>query len=299
MSLKSHQNCWDEQLVFSANLPNRGIHSDLSPETQSLLQRQHSFRGRKGQYTALTIVTHNAYWFQGCPSLWGKERQTPHPVIIEALVKLYESLQPDVLCLQEVPSHNLFAILQARLGMSGAYAPGGTLPAYGGASLWRDSEASVTDCSRCAVAPGRVFERICIRANYRSLNLVNIHLSSDRYAPRRHGEPIRLAEIKALFQTGPKPHVIAGDFNATPDSVVHQHMRDYGYTDVGQISARQSTADTSRVDYIWVSEEFKESLVDYQVISGQESRCKEVNPPTKLSDHWPVLVRLDLARRCS
>jgi endonuclease/exonuclease/phosphatase family metal-dependent hydrolase len=249
--------------------------------------------------TALTIVTHNAYWFQGWPSLWGEERRAPHPDILEALVNLYGSLHPDVLCLQEVPSHDLFTILQARLGMSGAYAPGGILAAYGGAILIRDSDASVTDCSRCAVVSGRVFERVCIRANCRGLNLVNIHLSSDRYAPRGHGEPTRLAEIEILFRTGSKPHVIAGDFNATSDSVVHQRMRDHRYTDAGRSSPERFTVGTGRVDYIWLSEEYSDSLLDYQVIGGQASHCGDTDPFVELSDHWPVLVRLDLTGRHS
>jgi hypothetical protein len=36
----------------------------------------------------LTIVSHNAYWFQGSPSLWGEERQEAHPDAFRALVRL-------------------------------------------------------------------------------------------------------------------------------------------------------------------------------------------------------------------
>ena len=65
----------------------------------------------------LTVVTHNAYWFQGWPSLWGREEPRAHPEILDALASLYARLAPDVLCLQEVPDRQVLAELESRLGM--------------------------------------------------------------------------------------------------------------------------------------------------------------------------------------
>ena len=65
----------------------------------------------------MILWSHNAYWFQGAPSLWGEELQVFHPEALAALTGLYTSLQPDVLLLQEVPGPDVPAALSESLNM--------------------------------------------------------------------------------------------------------------------------------------------------------------------------------------
>ena len=156
-----------------------------------------------------TIATHNAFWFQGYPSRWGQERQQGHPDVLQGLIRLYEELSPDVLCLQEVPEDDSFAELAKQLGMRGHYAPGGIIAAYGGAILARHLEIDLNGCSAAAASSGSHFERSCISTRIKvgdsHLKLVSVHLSgnrlkyldqidpvhlaSERYASGRQGEP--------------------------------------------------------------------------------------------------------------
>ena len=238
----------------------------------------------------ITLVTHNAYWFQGAPSLWGAERQRAHPAILSALAALYRHLRADILALQEIPASQVLAQLQIELGMEGIYAQGGMRPAYGGGILWRGTTASGRDLSHLPVGPQRIFERFCleIRGQFgtTALSLVNIHLSSNRYAPDRRGEAIRLAELAALEAAAPGADIVMGDFNAAPDSPVHQYMEDQGYWDPGTTTAARG----KRIDYIWLRRAYRAALVEYRLV--EEAAFTYGEGPTLLSDHPPLLVRL-------
>ena len=245
----------------------------------------------------ITLITHNVYWFQGCPRRWSDDQRRPHPGVVEEFVRLYEELRPDVLCLQEVPSRQVVDTLQTHLDMDGHYVPGGIRTEYGGAVLWRDLEVSTQDLSRTVVCPDRVFERMCMQVQIpvqgKILNLVNVHLSSDRYAPERVGEPIRMAEVRALFSVNPGAEVIVGDFNATPDSPVHRYMEDQGLVDLG-LGDEENSVDGKRIDYIWVAEKCRSAAVGYRMMTEDEIRCREAPPPAGLSDHCPVIAQLEL-----
>lgn len=269
----------------------------------------------------ITIATHNAFWFQGYPSRWGRERQQGHPDVLQALIRLYEKMSPDVLGLQEVPGEDLVVELEKQLGMRGNYAPGGIIAAYGGAVMVRSLEASLDDGSTSAAPSRSSFERSCISTRTKVgnsfLKLVSVHLSGnrlkyldqidpvhlacERYPPGLQGEPVRLAEVAALLDVIPRPDVIVGDFNSTPGSAVYREMTDHGYVDAAAFNDDRLTSaccplsvKENRVDYIWLAEHLRGCQVDYRRINGKEFCCEDADPPTRLSDHLPVVVRLDL-----
>ena len=240
-------------------------------------------------------MTHNAYWFQGAPSLWGQERTVPHPQALDALLELYAHLDPDILCLQEVPSAEAFETVRSHLRMEGVYCSGGELAAYGGAILWRGMAAATHDHSHRPVSDGRVFERMCLHlkagADGRNLSLVNAHLSSNRYAPDRQGEPVRLAELEALTEACPEADIITGDFNATSNSAVHARMQALGFLDVGLGYHGPGSSEEKRVDYIWIRSGSAPEVSDYEVISGRRFVLAS-NPDVALSDHHPLRARI-------
>ena len=243
---------------------------------------------------SLTLVTHNAYWFQGAPSLWGQERTRAHPDAVPLLTRLYDALDMDILCLQEVPAPEVLEMLRAELGMEGVYFPGGKRPAYGGAILWQGLAGSVVDFTNTAE---RVFERFCLkldtRIGDRSLDLVAIHLASNRYAPARRGEPLHLAELATLFAACPAPDMVVGDFNATPDSAVYAQMVERGFVDCGQGYAEHGRPAERRIDYIWIRTGAGLSVAEYEVIRDQRFSY-DADAGIFLSDHHPVCVRLRL-----
>ena len=242
----------------------------------------------------MRLVTHNAHWFQGAPRLWDDDRRLPHPFVFQRLTRLYESLEPDVLCLQEVSTREAVAALEAQLGMRGIFAPGGMRAEYGGAILVRGGEIAFADFSRTRVDAERVFERVCMRARLSpgEFQVVNIHLSSDRYAPGRVGEPIRMAEIHTLFAQVPEADAVMGDFNATPDSPVYQYMDNRGYLDPGPCP--EDAERKERIDYIWVRKKHGPGVRDYRVVQSDSFTVAGREAPLRLSDHAPVVVELEM-----
>jgi endonuclease/exonuclease/phosphatase family metal-dependent hydrolase len=238
-----------------------------------------------------TLVSHNSYWFQGAPSLWGEERTHPHPLILTALTRFYRQLAPDILCLQEVPSEEEASRLAEGLGMHSAFAPGGRRPDYGGALLWQGFDAEVENLT--GYGDTAAFERMCLVLQGTvadGLTVVNVHLSSNRYAPGREGDPVRLAELQALFAACPHPDVIAGDFNATPGGLVYQDMVARGFVECGSLACVPARADERRVDYIWIREARRLQVepTDFQPAGF----LLDKNSQTRLSDHPPIIAQL-------
>lgn len=244
---------------------------------------------------SLRLISHNAYWFQGAPSLWGEERVEAHPDALGALISFYRELEPDVLCLQEVPSQKVCDEVGVELGMQGHYAQGGGRTAYGGAVLWQGLDAVVVDFTHTRVDAERIFERIYLAfssvVNGVPLVVANVHLSSNRFAPERHGGAVRLAELEALFKVCAQPDVVAGDFNARPDSAEYATMIERGYVDCGSLLCANPRHQEHRVDYIWVHADSAVQAQDFLVIPRPPFALAG-EPSVDLSDHPAVGVRL-------
>ena len=242
----------------------------------------------------VTIVTHNAYWFQGAPSRWGDEQPTPHKAILTALIDLYRSLEPDVLCIQEAPDADTVTHLAESLGMeASAYAAGGILPAYGGAMLVGDTAAVLYDWTD---GSGKPHERVCLEAHVpifegRLLRVVNLHLLSNRYDPVEVAAQRRVSELHRLLDRNPRPDVIAGDMNSPPGEEVSRTLSAAGYVDAAEL-ARQGdrpTTQSRRIDYVWLGRDVAEGLTSYEVIDDDRFRAPGGG---LLSDHFPVCVQL-------
>jgi endonuclease/exonuclease/phosphatase family metal-dependent hydrolase len=94
---------------------------------------------------------------------------------------------------------------------------------------------------------------------------------------------VRLEQVEQLlaFWNGRTPAVIAGDFNATPESDVVQAMLDAGFTDSGTLFGDATTSeDERRIDYIFTSPD----------IEVTEARIDDI----WTSDHLPVTMWLTL-----
>lgn len=239
----------------------------------------------------ITLISHNTYWFQGAPSLWGQERTQAHPRVLHALAALYRRLAPDVLCLQEVPSNDVATRLARDLNMQVAFAQGGARTQYGGAVLWRGFEADAEDLTRAG--GGTAFERMCLGlrgAGPEGLNIVNVHLSSNRFAPDGEGDRVRLAELAALFASCPAPDIVVGDFNATPGGTVYTSMATRGFVECGTQACREVVPKKRRVDYVWIR---SATRLETEPLLFEPSGFElDADSGIQLSDHPPVAVHL-------
>lgn len=250
----------------------------------------------------LRILTHNAYWFQGSPSLWGEERPCAHHDVLLSLAQLYDSLAPDVLCLQEVYSTEDAEWLGDRLSMTGCHSPGGRLTDYGGAVLVKDANARVANCTFGDGHANPDFERVCFRTELpwpsgRKLIVVNVHLPSNRFADAQQAARQREKELEQVLRATPRPDVIAGDLNSVPGQEVSRLLTGAGFLDAAVLAGRDgqpTTPGRRRIDYVWIHANHGQALADYEVIDDERISARALGTQF-LSDHFPVCVTLALS----
>jgi endonuclease/exonuclease/phosphatase family metal-dependent hydrolase len=244
---------------------------------------------------SVTIVTHNAYWFQAAPTLWSEERAAARPEVIDSLAELYAGLAPDLLCLQEVPDQQVATDLAGRLAMHFCFAQGGKLRPYGAAVFSRPDTGELRNLTG-QVGPA---ERTCLRAGVHSefgmLNVLAVHLPSNRYAPFDQAERQRVGELRAALDLAGEVDLVVGDFNSTPDSAPYRFMVERGFRDAAEMGgcADRLTGAKHRVDYIWLGSRAATAFGGFRVL-GPEGFVAELGGRERmLSDHYPLLLKLD------
>lgn len=209
---------------------------------------------------------------------------------MEALAKVIEDADPDIIALQEISRGWLISgrvdmldWLSQRLDM-----PYVTGPTEG--KLWGNAVLSkypVTESINYELPPQNLFLR-------RGLLLVNIDIGNGEslniIATHLHHIPadseIRQQQVPALLALWDtaKFTVITGDMNAKPDSPEMALLREAGLVDVmdGSIPPEGYTFNSvepfERIDYIWITPDLKS--FNAEVI------------PVQASDHFPVVVEL-------
>lgn len=255
----------------------------------------------------MRIVTHNVYWFQGCPSRWGRERVAEAPEVFDALARLYASLEIDVLCLQEVQTAALAEAVARRTGMTAwLHAPGGFRPDYGGVIMTRPA-ARIRDLTRPPGHPphDRVHLRASVGQTDRPLELAMVHLPSNRHAASpAAGAASRVSELARALAATPRPDVVVGDLNSRPGSPAYAFMLESGYVDAaageGASPARPRwtvragvLAGKPTVDYIWIDQAQAGRLSAFSVLEAAPF-CQDMPDGTvwRLSDHPPLVADL-------
>ena len=161
----------------------------------------------------LKILSHNVFWFQGASFLTDKPGE-PVTEILSSLAELYDTLRPDIICLQEIQSEITFHLVAAELGMAGAYCPGATFVQYGGAAFWKYRGTCVVDSQSSAEVPQRMWQIIEVPVgDAEKLNVCNIHLPSARQLGQEASVKQRLKEISNVLRQDACPMVVVGDFN--------------------------------------------------------------------------------------
>ncbi len=243
----------------------------------------------------MKIVTHNVYWFQGYPSRWGDERVAEASEVLDALIRLYASVEVDVLCMQEVHHSGLAETIARELGMpSWFHAPGGLRPDYGGVIMCRRA-AKFRDRTR--VDGSALHERVHLRAslewNEDRLELAVVHLPSNRFAGSADaGDAARIVELKRALADPPRPDLVVGDLNCLPDSLPYRFILESGYVDAAVVAGGDAGL-KHRERYVWVDERCAGRLTGFAVLDrGAFCRATPGGEAWRLSDHAPLLLEL-------
>jgi endonuclease/exonuclease/phosphatase family metal-dependent hydrolase len=205
----------------------------------------------------------------------------------EAAARVVRAINPDVLCLQEVPRHLLsaprIASFAARCGL---YWPGGHRGS-GGTTVMSSLRMDVTDVQHrpLRVAPlqrerGYAVSHVRL-PGHRAVSFASMHLSLDAAERARHAASV----LEAL--TGSAPLVLAGDLNEGPDGPAWK-------TIAGRLRAVSRDAPTfpagnpgHRLDVIFASPEL--TMVPPTLVELDRADL------VAATDHLPVWVDLDLS----
>jgi endonuclease/exonuclease/phosphatase family metal-dependent hydrolase len=226
------------------------------------------------------------FWFQGVP-FEPSEPGGADPEVLARLVAMYRSLEPDLLCLQEVQTAGVFDGLCERLAMRGAWRPGGLMPQYGGALLSRDVRP-VADSRDEPDPPERMWQI----GELDGVRVANVHLPSSRHMGEERASEQRLHEMGRVIDYA--PDVIAGDFNEQPGGPLGEFLRAHAYEDAAMLTNRADLGTTykgRRGDQIWISTARQSHLAGYNVV-GIEKMLAGLPGKTYLSDHFPLWIDL-------
>ena len=241
---------------------------------------------------ALTIVCHNVFWLQGRPHD-NANPGAPNPPILAGLALLYRALDPDVLCVQEIQSHDAFAALADALDMDGEYVAGAEHAQYGGAILHRRGMSA--DFSADPMPNVQRFRHVArLGHGDTTISIGNVHLPSGRQVGPERAAELRVAELRDMVNTLGAPDVVAGDLNERPGGLVGDLLTGLGYRDAA-VLAGQANVSTNfgdgRGDYVWLHERVAERFVDYRVVPAEEL-ATDAPGKNHQSDHLPVVVGL-------
>src|SRR5581483_7909772 len=209
---------------------------------------------------------------------------------LDPLVEVIAAESPDVLCLQEVArgwmideDHDALSVLAERLGMRYTWLPAiGDL--YGDAIL---SRFDMTDVQRVhyAIEPSVKHQpRGALAVKTSGVTVVCTHLDE-----LSDGTQVRQEQVRTIFRNwiDTTPIVIAGDLNATPDTIEIRLFNEAGLDDLGASAGDTTTMDAppKRIDYV-----FGKGVV------GGQAHTLPLDVTMRASDHRGLIVNITITK---
>jgi len=243
-----------------------------------------------------TILTHNAFWFQGVPFPTDMPPEADIE-IVRRLCAIYRKINPDVICLQEIQNQETFQVVSEHLGLSGCYCQGNELPQYGGAVFWHPHRGRQIQNSHGSTAKTqRMWQIAEVDGTARRLRICNVHLPSGRQLGPEQAASRRVAELlESIRSCEVQPDVIAGDFNERPNGPASKCLEGRGYVDSAVLSDCADVPTNigrERGDYIWIKKELSDCFLDYGVPEKRELACADAGKQY-LSDHLPLWITME------
>jgi len=198
----------------------------------------------QASFRLMTYNVHQGFDARGIPSL-------------DALTETIARESPDVLVLQEVvrgwvidEQHDVLSVLAERLGMQYVW-QGNIGDLYGNAILSRMPMTDVRRASYAKEPAVRHQQRGALMARISGVLVIVTHLDE-------HADDVRQRQVRELLGAwdAASPAVIAGDLNASPDSVEMDLLAQSGFSDLAlQAGANEATFPSGkpefRIDYVW------------------------------------------------
>ena len=231
-------------------------------------------------------MTHNVLWFQGYP-YEDPQPGVPHSEVIDALSEVYRRHDPALLCLQEVPNPLALGQLAARLAMKGVFCPATRQAPYSGGVLWGGDAEVVRSSGLNGTAPVRFWQVVALSRTDSPLYVANVHLASGRHMTPEEAECSRVADLHGLLESGPAPHVIAGDFNEAPGGPAAAYLYARGYEDAALLlgyDLPSTGIGKARSDQIWLHESVRDRALGFGALAWNEL-CAAIPGVELLSDH--------------
>lgn len=243
-----------------------------------------------------TVLSHNVFWFQGVPFLTDKP-PAANMEVMKRLCALYQKIDADVICLQEIQNKETLEAVAQQMGMMSCYCPGTALTQYGGGLLWRHDRGTPTRNSQgSAVETQRMWQTLEVPGANSSIRIGNVHLPSSRQLGQERANAQRLAELEALIGSVEGGlDIIVGDFNEWPDGPVGNCLERHGYVDSAVLLGRTEVPTLlgdHRGDYAWVKRQMSGRVLRYDVL-GKESLAGNVADKHYLSDHLPLWITVE------
>ena len=245
---------------------------------------------------ALTILSHNTFWFQGVPFLSDIPPE-PDVGILRQLCDIYREVSPDIICLQEIQSQKTFELVSEYLEMPGCYNSGVMFPQYGGAVFWRPHVGRQIYNSHCSsLKTQRIWQIVELKTDNRHLRICNIHLPSNRHLGSEQAAVQRISELQdVIWNSGERPDIILGDFNEIPGNSTGTFLKTQDYIDTAILSNNgniHTNISDKRGDYIWIDKQMTNCTLKYDVTTKQNLAFNAIDKQY-LSDHLPLWITIE------
>jgi mRNA deadenylase 3'-5' endonuclease subunit Ccr4 len=223
------------------------------------------------------------------------------------LLQQVVALDSDVLCLQEVEASVFGALAEALepVGFGARYAQKQGDRLDGCATFYRQAALHEEHCTTLVYddgdpPTGHVALMMLLRHEGHLLRVANTHLKWEPHETppeaRRALHQVRQL-VRACAEPGADGCLIAGDFNATPESGIIAEVRAEGFVDphagLGHIFTCNSNGRAKRVDYVFASRALVAEPSGALVIVADDTPLPSYAHP---SDHLPLSIELEWAR---
>lgn len=233
----------------------------------------------------------------------------------EAVLDVIRKADADIIALQEDTNEQVDFILRGLQGSHRSFRD----PAYYEADLSNNAllvrngiEVSAHEAfwiSSDGKTQTQLEGSICMRhATYARLQLtggallvVDVHLdhSEDQDFKRREVH-LFTGHLSAVCGRPPARTIVTGDFNSVPELPAYRAMHDFGLHDAAPLKGDErptaihwaAAPAFERIDYVWLSDDLKDALAGYDVLSGTYQRRD--GSPGHASDHCAVLAQVHL-----
>jgi mRNA deadenylase 3'-5' endonuclease subunit Ccr4 len=219
---------------------------------------------------------------------------------VPALVAYAQTLDVDLLCLQEVET-GVFLALQAGLPeYQGSHALKGRQRPDGCATFFRTRSFGILSSSRVEYSDdsGHIAQCILLAHEGKRLTVVNTHLKWDapktlRESQWGYRQIVQVLEFLSGDGRVSDGQIVCGDLNVTPDSEVVEALLgagfNYAHRNSPGISTCNSNSEAKLIDYLFSRGALRAHAVVPPMIDG----LTPLPSPQQPSDHVPLVARFD------